>query len=60
MYPTFLVIYLVTGNIGRDGDKREDTPDRSNRKQLFIEVEQLNVYQSTQTYILLAALIFPK
>jgi hypothetical protein len=29
MYPAFLVTLLVTGNIGEDGDDREDTPNRS-------------------------------
>jgi hypothetical protein len=28
-----LVILLVTGNIGRNGDDREDTPNESYRKQ---------------------------
>jgi hypothetical protein len=53
-------VILVIGNIGRrDRDNKEDTPNRSYRKQL-IEVEPLNVYQSTHNYILLVALIFPK
>jgi len=33
MYSALLVILLVTGNIGADGDDREDTPNRSYRKQ---------------------------
>ena len=32
-YPAFLVILLVTGNIGGDGDDREDKPNRNYRKQ---------------------------
>jgi len=33
MYPALLVILLFTGNIGRDGDYREDTPNQNYRKQ---------------------------
>jgi hypothetical protein len=33
LYPAFLVILLVAGNIGGDGDDREDTPNRNDRKQ---------------------------
>jgi len=33
MFPACLVILLVTRNIGVDGDDREDTPNRSYRKQ---------------------------
>ena len=43
-----------------NGDDREDTPNRSYTIVSFIEVQPLNAHQSTHTYILLAALIFPK
>jgi hypothetical protein len=33
MHPAFLVILLVNGNIEEDGDDREDTPNRSYKKQ---------------------------
>ena len=33
LYPAFLVNHLVTGNIGVDGDEREDTPNRSYGKE---------------------------
>ena len=33
LYPAFLVILLVAGNNWEDGDEREDTPNRSSRKQ---------------------------
>jgi hypothetical protein len=33
LFPAFPVILLVTGNIEKDGDDREDTPIRSYRKQ---------------------------
>ena len=36
MYSAFLVILLVTGNCGGDGDDREDTLNRSHRKQLLL------------------------
>jgi len=65
VYPTLLVILRLSGNIEGDGDDREDRPNRNLQKTAsFIEVEPLNVYQSTHTHththILLAALIFPK
>ena len=62
--PAFLVIIFVRGNIevrGGGGGNRGRYVIRSHRKQpLFIAVEPFNVYQSTHTYFLLAALIFPK
>jgi hypothetical protein len=33
VYPALLVILLVKGNIGENGDEREDTPIRSYREQ---------------------------
>jgi hypothetical protein len=49
------VILLITGNIRWDGDGREVAEKAS-----FTEVNPLNVYQSTRTCVLLAALIFLK
>jgi hypothetical protein len=51
------------GGLGRWGGmesrgKIRQTKTRENSP--FIDVEPLNVHQSTQTYILLAALIFPE
>ena len=65
LYPAFLVILLVTGNIeGGDGVgwRRQGRYAKLKLQKTasFIEVEPLNVHQSTQTYILLAALTFPK
>ena len=60
-YPAFLVISLVTGNMG--GGWRPHGRDAKLKLQQiasFIEVEPLNVHHSTHTYFLLAALIFPK
>jgi len=51
LYPAFLVILLVTGNIRGDGDDREDTPNRSYRKQRLL---------SKSNHSMLTALIFPK
>jgi hypothetical protein len=61
VYPAFLFTLLVTKNIEGDGDYREDNANSKLQKTAsFIKVEPLNVHQSTQTYILLAALIFSK
>jgi len=49
-YPASLMILLVAGNIGGNGDDREDKPNRNYRKQhLFIEVMPLNVQAHTHT-----------
>ena len=65
MYPAFLVITLVTGNIGVGGDDDDDddvdASNRNYRKQPhYTEVEPLNVHHSTHNYILIAAFILPK
>ena len=50
LYPACLVMLLVTGNIGRGGDDREDSQiEITEKKNSFIEVERLNVHQSTHT-----------
>jgi hypothetical protein len=54
LYTALLVILLVTGNMG-GGWKSKLQKTAS-----FIKVKPLNVYQSTHTYILLAASILPK
>jgi len=58
LYPDFLVIILVTGNIGG-----METTGRIRKMEVaktdsFTEIKSLNIYHSTQ--ILLTALIFPK
>jgi len=65
VYPAFLVILLISGYIGeavKGGWRRQGRYAKSKIQKTapFIEVEPLNSHQSTQTYILLAALIFPK
>ena len=62
LHPVFLVILLVTRNKGRGGWRRQGRYTKSKLQQTisFIEVEPLNVYQNTHTYVLLAVLIFPK
>jgi hypothetical protein len=64
VYPAFLVILLVTWNIGGmggNGDDKEDMPNLSYRKKAsFIAVKPLKFNPSAHTYVLLAALIFPK
>jgi len=60
LYPAFLAILFVTVNIGGDVDDRKIGKIELQKTVSFIEVEPLNVYQSTYTYILLTAVIFPK
>ena len=65
LYPAFLVILLVTENIGRGGGGRWRRQGRYAKSELkktapFIEVNRHNVYHSTHTLnILFAALIIP-
>jgi hypothetical protein len=56
------VILLVRGNIWWGGEKTKGKIRQIEFAETasFAEVEPLNVYQSTHTDILLAALIFPK
>jgi hypothetical protein len=61
MYGAFLVILLVTGNIG-GGWRRQGryTKSKLQKTTPLIETNPHNVHQSTHTHILLAALIFSK
>jgi hypothetical protein len=62
VYPAFLVILLVTGNIrvegGCWGRQGRYAKSKLQKTTSYVEVEPLNVPQSTNTYILLAAFIF--
>ena len=58
MYPAFIVNLLVTGRVWRRQGRYAKS--KLQKTASFIEVEPLIVYQGTHTYILLAALIFPK
>jgi hypothetical protein len=60
LHPAFLVILLFTGNIGGDGGDGRYAKSKLQKTASLIEVEPLNIYQSTRNYVLLAALIFPK
>jgi hypothetical protein len=60
LYPAFLVILLVARNVWGAGDYREDSQIEVTENSLFYCSKPLNAYQSTHTYILLAALIHPK
>ena len=59
LYPAFLVILLVTWNIGW-GRQGRYAKSKLQKTASFIEVTTLNVHQSTHIYVLLAALIFPQ
>jgi hypothetical protein len=50
-------VAVAVGGWRRQGRK---TKSKLQKTASFIEVKPLNVYQSTHTYILLTALIFPK
>ena len=59
--PAFLVVLRVAENIGGDGDDREYNAESKLQKTAsFVGVKPLNVYQSTQTYLLFAGFILPK
>jgi hypothetical protein len=58
----FLVMLLVTGNTGKRGWRRHGRYAKSNLQKTatLFQGTPHNVYQSTHTYILLAAMIFLK
>ena len=49
MYPVFLVILVVTGNIDWDKDDREDHQIEVTENSLFYSSKPLNIYQNTYT-----------
>jgi hypothetical protein len=59
-YTAFLVILLVQGNIGGKETTRKISQIKLHKTASVVAVEPLNVYQSTHSHVLLAALIFPK
>jgi hypothetical protein len=59
LYPASAVILLFSGNIGGMETTRKMRQIEVTETAPFTEVKPLNVYQSTHTYILLAALTPP-
>ena len=66
VYAAFLVILLVTGNVGGNGDERGDSQIEITENSLFLlksnhlMFTRAHTHTHTHTHILIAALIFPK